>query len=151
MRRQALVLALLFAAMALLGLGTAYVRSTIPRVLSGKVERLQLSANGMLSPIRTQVRRYTNGNDYFLLTVNGHRIVIDRRVASLLRPGDTISKKRFSTTLTVNGKPRRLHLSKDFHHMLIVYPLLAILLALALASAARSGQKAAGDRSTSAA
>lgn len=50
----------------------------------------------------------------------------------MLRPGDSVSKKRFSRTLSVNGEPRRLPFSRDFHHMLFAYPLLALLTALAL-------------------
>ena len=127
------VLTLLFALAVALALATAFARTTIPRAFSGKVERLELAAGGKLQVIRTHVDRPTSGNEYFLLTVNGQRIVIDRRVGSILRPGDSISKKCFSRTLIVNGEPRRLHLSKDFHHMLVAYPLLGILLALALA------------------
>jgi hypothetical protein len=131
--RQAAALVLLFAAMVALALGTAFTRSTIPRSFSEEVEKLQLSSAGKLHRIRTRVRRHTGGNDYFLLTVNGRRVVIDRSVATMLRPGDAIEKKRFSRTLRVNGQSRRLPLSMDFHHMLIAYPLLGILLTLALA------------------
>lgn len=85
-----------------------------------------------MQEIHKRVDRPTGGNDYFLLTIAGRRIVVDRGVARMLRPGDSVGKKRFSRTLSVNGEPRRLHLSRDFHHMLFAYPLLALLTALAL-------------------
>jgi hypothetical protein len=125
-------LALLFALAVALALATAFTRSTIPRALSGKVDKLELASGGKVQEIRTHVDRPTGGNDYFLLTVNEHRIVVDRGVASILRPGDRVSKKRFSRTLIVNGEPQRLHLSRDFHHMLVAYLLLGLLLVLAL-------------------
>ena len=116
----------------LVGLATAFTRSTIPRALSGKVEKIELASGGKLQEIHKRVDRPTGGNDYFLLTIAGCRIVVDRGVARMLRPDESVSKKRFSRTLSVNGEPRRLPLSQDFHHMLVAYPLLGILLALAL-------------------
>jgi len=115
------IVIVLAVACALLGAGTTFTRSTIPRTFAGRVERVDF-----------YIQDRAGVDDVYFINVGSDRMMVDRDVAQLLKSGDRVSKSRFSSTLTVNGKPEQLHLSRDFFHMLAAYPLIILLVALAL-------------------
>jgi hypothetical protein len=105
-------LAALFAA---LGAWSLTARSAIP-----------LSVDGTVTNIEVREEKHPGVDDVWMVSIDGKDRHLDAALASDLQVGDTVTKERWETGLSVNGTTRDLDLSGDARAMLGLAPVMVL-------------------------
>jgi hypothetical protein len=88
---------------------------------------IPLAWHGTVTDVRLVAEKHRGIDDVWFVTVDDHPPVhVDVALARTLSPGDRVDKDAWDRTLRVNGVPRRLALSRDARHMLVVAPLVVV-------------------------
>lgn len=103
----------------LVGFGTAAVRSTISRELSGLVTAKAAEPDGPL-PSETA----------YFVSVDGRRIQVDRAVHDAVEVGDLVTKRRWAASLQTPRGVVPLRVSRDTRGLAVLAPLLVVLAAI---------------------
>ena len=101
------------------GAGEAVARSGIPRAWDGTVTRIE-----------ARHEKHPGIDDVWYVAVDGRAVHVDSALATSLRVGDRVEKRRWQRSLRVNGTERRLALSRDARAMLAVAPVTALMVVL---------------------